>query len=396
MLMFSFKSVRMTGLDNLPKNTPVILICNHPVGFMEPLIITTRTPRQLYYLARGDFFKKPIFRWLLNQIHIYPIYRFRDGFADMRNNESAILTAMEFIKSGRSFLVFAEGSTALQRSIRPIQKGVSRIIYDILKENPDQPIALIPVGYNDNQMTKLGTHVTVNFGEAIFPHELFQSEPSKPRFLKQLTKEVEIRMYDMVPQLSEGKDEQLLNQLIGMHHSDDQSFALMKSYANKLNSASTEFKEELEGQVQASHTILNTKGISVDGVLHKNSLGSWLALMLGMIPFCIGQIFNFIPFYLARRTANRKVKKQEFTMVITMVLTAAYFTMWYVLWFFILKITGIPHVFWILTSMAILAVYGRHYVSLIHEKFHYFKAGSMRPGIKKSFSLINDQLKQFS
>lgn len=396
MLMFSFKSVRMVGMDNIPENTPVIFMCNHPVGFMEPLIITTRMNRQLYYLARGDFFRKPIFRWLLNQIHIYPIYRFRDGFSDMRNNESAILTAIEFIKTGKSFLIFAEGSTALQRSIRPIQKGVSRIIHDILTENPEQALAIIPVGYNDNNMTKLGTHVTVNFGDPIFPHELFETQPSKPRFLKELTKEVEQKMYDLVPQLSNAQDEKLLNQLIRTNHSDKQDFSLMKSYANKLNVASTAFKEELSKDVQTSYDVVHAQAVSTDGIYHKNSIGSWLALTLGFIPFLIGQIFNHIPFALARRTAKKKVNKPEFTMVMNMVLAAVFFTAWYILWFILLKVFLVPHVFWILAMMIILAVYGRHYVSLYQEKFHYFKARSIRKQIKNSFSLANDQLKQFS
>ena len=395
MLLFSFKSVRMNGLDNLPANTPVILMCNHPVGFMEPLIITTRTPRQLYYLARGDAFKKPLFRWLLNQIHIHPIYRFRDGFSDLRNNESAILTAMEFIKSGRSFLVFAEGSTALQRSIRPIQKGVSRIIHDILSENPEQPIVLIPVGYNDNEMTRLGSHVTVNFGKPIYPHDLFKSESSKPRFLKQLTKLVETSMYDLVPQVNNPEDEAVLNQLIGMHHSEKQDFTLMKEYANKVNAAPVTLKENLNAQLDTLMAKLKAAGSSVDGIYHKNTIGSWLTLVLGFIPFIIGQLFNYIPFTLGSKLAQKKVNKPEFTMVITMVFRSGLFALWYVLWFFLLTLLGVPSVFWILLILGFLAVFGRRYFLLAREKVHSQKVKHIRQEMKQAFSNIDNQLHQF-
>ena len=382
----------MNGLDHIPKNTPVILMCNHPVGFMEPLIITTRMSRQLYYLARGDAFKKPLFRWLLNQIHIHPIYRFRDGFSELRNNESAILTAMEFIKSGKSFLVFAEGSTALQRSIRPIQKGVSRIIHDILSENPEQPIALIPVGYNDNDMTKLGSHVTVNFGEAIFPHDLFKTEPSKPRFLKKLTKLVETKMYDLVPQVDDIEDELVLNQLIGMHHSKEQDFRLMKNYADKVNAAPTALKEKLNVQLSGLMTKLNDVGSSVDGLYHKDSIATWLTLVLGFIPFLIGHLFNYIPFTLGSHLASKKVNKSEFKMVITMVFRSALFALWYILWFFLLAIIGIPSVFWILFILGSLAVYSRRYFILALQKLQARKVKAIRKNMLEAFARVDQQL----
>ena len=72
-LKLAFRKIVVNGLERIPKDTPIIFTSNHPAAFMEPLVLATNLRRSLYYLARGDIFKKPIARWLLNQIHILPI-----------------------------------------------------------------------------------------------------------------------------------------------------------------------------------------------------------------------------------------------------------------------------------------------------------------------------------
>jgi len=381
---FSFKSIRINGKENLPKDIPIIFISNHPVGFMEPLVISTHLPMQLYYLARGDFFRKPLFRWLLTSIHIYPIYRFRDGFADMRNNESAIQTAIDFVKSGRNFLVFSEGSTKLQHSIRPIQKGVSRIIYDLLLQDPNQKVAIVPIGFNDTAMKHLGSHVIVNIGEPINPSSLFVNEPKKPRFLKALTKEIETRMYDLVPQLTDNEDEDLLTDIIDLNHKDERPFKLMKRYSQKINDLTTDKKSSLKSAVASLKALLKNNNSTASGLLHKNSIFSWLTLLLGFIPSFIGWLFNGIPFTLATIKAKQKVNKPEFYMVIKMVFKMIFFFAWYVLWYLVLKLIGVPHALLILILLIVLGVYYRHYVNLSKEKFIYLKGKSIRHEFKSS------------
>lgn len=389
---FSFKSIRINGKEKLPKDIPIIFISNHPVGFMEPLVISTHLPMQLYYLARGDFFRKPLFRWLLTSIHIYPIYRFRDGFADMRNNESAIQTAIDFVRSGRNFLVFSEGSTKLQHSVRPIQKGVSRIIYDLLLQHPDQKVAIVPIGFNDTEMMQLGSHVIVNIGDPINPKALFVTEPQKPRFLKALTKEMETSMYDLVPQLVDNSDEVLLTELIDLNHKDERPFKLMKSYSDKLNTLPIEDKDALKSKVLGLNSLLENHKSTASGLLHSNTIFSWLTLLLGFIPALVGWIFNGIPFALGTMQAKRKVNKPEFYMVIKMVFKMIFFFLWYVVWFVILKLLDVPHPLIVLVLLIVLAVYYRHYILLAKEKISYLKGASIKEEFKSEKANIESIL----
>ena len=77
-------------MDNVPKKGPVIFAVNHQNSFLDALLVTTTTPRNPYYLARGDVFGISWISYLLNFINIMPIYRSRDGIKNIRKNEAII------------------------------------------------------------------------------------------------------------------------------------------------------------------------------------------------------------------------------------------------------------------------------------------------------------------
>jgi 1-acyl-sn-glycerol-3-phosphate acyltransferase len=58
---------------------PLLIIANHPNSFLDALIIGSYYKRRVYFLARGDAFKKPIHRFLLESLNMIPVYRLREG-----------------------------------------------------------------------------------------------------------------------------------------------------------------------------------------------------------------------------------------------------------------------------------------------------------------------------
>ncbi|HXB10524.1 MAG TPA: 1-acyl-sn-glycerol-3-phosphate acyltransferase, partial [Bacteroidia bacterium] len=54
-----FEKVSIKGGENLPKKGPIIFACNHPSSFLDALTITYYYWPAIYYIARGDAFKKP-------------------------------------------------------------------------------------------------------------------------------------------------------------------------------------------------------------------------------------------------------------------------------------------------------------------------------------------------
>jgi 1-acyl-sn-glycerol-3-phosphate acyltransferase len=391
-LKFSFRKIELRGLEHLPKNTPVIFTSNHPVGFMEPLVLATHIPRSLNYLARGDFFKKPLFRWLLNQIHILPIYRFRDGFSDMRNNEQAMQNAIDLLKSGKSFLVFVEGSTKLQYSFRPIQKGVARIVHQMLEDDPEANIAVVPIGYSDSDMTRLGSNVFVNIAKPIYPHSLYKSATSKPIFLKQLTKKITESSHANVPQLDLIKDEALLQKLVSILPANEQTFNKIKSAADQINKTEETNKARLNDDIDAFKNKLGKVSSNTSALFQPLSIFRLITLVFGSIPALLGRLFHFLPMWIAKTYANNTIKKSEFYMVTVFVVRFVLVGLLYIILFVILKFLGVQHAFFILLAFALLGTYAIYYVKEAKTMMNHFRLGGRKESLRKEYFRITNQI----
>ena len=78
-LFFFTKNIKISGKENIPKKGAILFAVNHPNGLLDPLLVTTNTPRITHYLVRAAIFKKPIVKKFLATLNLMPIYRIRDG-----------------------------------------------------------------------------------------------------------------------------------------------------------------------------------------------------------------------------------------------------------------------------------------------------------------------------
>ena len=166
-IRFFYKKVHVVGLENVPKDGPLLIAMNHPAGFMEPIILAAVSPRPLHFLVRGDVFEMPLLRPLLLATHQIPIYRFRDGFAQMRNNLSQFDIITDLLKRNASILIYVEGSTEPVRRLRPLQKGMARIADAALKNNHQLPLSILPVGITFSNSTEAYSQVHLHIGKPL-------------------------------------------------------------------------------------------------------------------------------------------------------------------------------------------------------------------------------------
>src|SRR5690606_6953418 len=88
-----FRRIYLSGRQNIPTKGPLIFAVNHPTAFIEPCLLASFGPRVLSFMTRGDVFTTPWVQWLLQQVHLIPIYRFHDGFSALRQNEKSFAKA---------------------------------------------------------------------------------------------------------------------------------------------------------------------------------------------------------------------------------------------------------------------------------------------------------------
>lgn len=127
---------------------PLLIIANHPNSFLDALIIGSYYKSRVYFLARGDAFKKPIHRFILESLNMIPVYRLREGKEFLHLNDYAFSRSIELLSKGYAVLIFIEGICINSNELQPFKKGTARILEGIQKLNVHPKIHLAGIAFN--------------------------------------------------------------------------------------------------------------------------------------------------------------------------------------------------------------------------------------------------------
>jgi len=127
---------------------PLLIIANHPNSFLDALIIGSYYKRRVYFLARGDAFKKPIHRFLLESLNMIPVYRLREGKEFLHLNDYAFSRSIDLLSKGYAVLIFIEGICINSNELQPFKKGTARILEGIQKQNINPTIHIAGIAFN--------------------------------------------------------------------------------------------------------------------------------------------------------------------------------------------------------------------------------------------------------
>ena len=127
---------------------PLLIIANHPNSFLDALIIGSYYKRRVYFLARGDAFKKPIHRFFLESLNMIPVYRLREGKEFLHLNDYAFSRSIELLSKGYAVLIFIEGICINSNELQPFKKGTARILEGTQKLNVHPKIHLAGIAFN--------------------------------------------------------------------------------------------------------------------------------------------------------------------------------------------------------------------------------------------------------
>ena len=166
-MFFYFKNIEIHGVDNVPKNKAVLLLGNHQNALLDALLIGTKCGRSAYFLTRAAVFKKPFVSKLLKSLQMLPVYRIRDGWSSLSNNNAIFETCTKVLSKNEAVVIFPEGNHNLERRVRPLSKGFTRIVFDALETYPELDIQLVPVGLNFEDASQFPDSASLHFGKAI-------------------------------------------------------------------------------------------------------------------------------------------------------------------------------------------------------------------------------------
>lgn len=106
---------RMEVVDagRVPATGPVLIVSNH-VSLLDPPLVGGSAPRPLFFMAKEELFRIPLFGRLIRSLNARPVRR--DG-SDMR----ALKAALALLQEGRAILVFPEGTRGEEG--QPLREG---------------------------------------------------------------------------------------------------------------------------------------------------------------------------------------------------------------------------------------------------------------------------------
>ncbi|WP_341215960.1 lysophospholipid acyltransferase family protein [uncultured Wocania sp.] len=166
-MFFYFKKTKTYGIKNVSKSKPILLLSNHQNALLDALLIATKCGRFSYFLTRAAVFKKALVSKILNSLQMLPVYRVRDGWSNISNNNAIFETCTSLLNKNKAIVIFPEGSHNLKRTVRPLSKGFTRIVFDTLEKYPETDLQLIPVGLNFENAEKFPDSVSMYFGKSI-------------------------------------------------------------------------------------------------------------------------------------------------------------------------------------------------------------------------------------
>ncbi len=183
-----YRKVEVYGLENIPKDAPVIFAPNHQNALMDALIVLFSSPGDTVFLARADLFKKKLLAKLLNSLKILPVFRIRDGVEELGNNQEIFDITVGVLHRKHQLCIMPEGNHSSFRRLRALGKGIFRIAFKTQETMGNQPyVKIVPVGLDFSDFVKHYQTLHISYGKPIEVSEYWDTfVENGPRGMNQL------------------------------------------------------------------------------------------------------------------------------------------------------------------------------------------------------------------
>lgn len=394
-----FSKIFFDNKDVIKKGRPTILAINHPTAFIDPIFVASHIRPKTYTMLRGDVFNRPVIIWLLDQIGTIPIFRFRNGFSGMRQNQESFDRCYELLHNGACISILSEGSMKHEKRLRTIQKGTAKMALGVYETYGDDRIEIIPVGVNYSDANQFRSVLMASAGTPIRIADYVEIHRENPRkAILQITRQIQSQLAERVIHIEDPADDTWINQVLDIHRNNqlikvlptyvenstllDQELALV----HKMNKLPEKEKKQISRFVQDYFKLLNNKNLTDQGIAQPNhgSLFNSFLLVLGFIPFVWGWITNFIPFYTGKKIATEKASTIEF---FSSVRLGTYMGVYIIQYLIFLILAFILNSWWCWMLVIVTPVTG-YFAVLYGDKYSRWKAARAVP-VGERAALLN-------
>ncbi|TMW60665.1 hypothetical protein Poli38472_000707 [Pythium oligandrum] len=211
-----FRKISVYGINNLPREGPVILCPNHPNMFVDAILVITecvRLGRMPYVWVKGSLFANPVAGTILRMLGSVPVFRPPKAASSLEDNDSSMTPEQleaanrkmfektwDVLAAGNVMVLFPEGTSYTAPKMLKLRTGVVRVATGFVR-NHDQPIPIIPVGltyfnkdsFRSEVMLEFGTPYTLN-PEDVASDSFKEDEKAE---VKRMTEHLEEKMHEV-------------------------------------------------------------------------------------------------------------------------------------------------------------------------------------------------------
>lgn len=327
-----YKKAVFKGVENIPKDKPVMIAPNHQNAVMDALAVVFSQRFQVVFLARSDVFSNPTIAKILFFLKILPVYRIQDGKEKLALNELIFEKAVNVLENNRRVAIFPEAKHIDKRHLRILKKGVQRVAFAAEEKHDfNLGIEIVPTGIYYSNYWNFRSVLQVNYGKPIRVadfKEQYEQNPQKAmialrnemsdRIKEQMIDIHDLKNYESYEILREICDVPLMKQKGLKVFSQDEKFKADKEIIKKTEAIAEnkpERFEEIKNRTEQYSEFLKKHHLK-DYVLEKSSKSGniflrILLLILGLPVFVYGAVNNAIG-YLLPRLITSKLKDRQF------------------------------------------------------------------------------------
>jgi len=133
-LVHTFYRVDASGLERVPPEGPVILVCNH-VSYLDALVIGAKIRRPVRFVMHRYIFRIPVLRTIFRLAKAIPIVSAKK---DPEGLQFALDQVSRELSAGRVVAIFPEGMLTLDGEIGVFRSGIERMV-------EKNPVPVIPM-----------------------------------------------------------------------------------------------------------------------------------------------------------------------------------------------------------------------------------------------------------
>lgn len=303
-----FKKRTVVGnRDHLKEKRPTILVSNHPNTLLDPINVAVKSKMQVHFLANAGLFLTRIGNWFFNTLYCIPIARKEDKPNRFVDNNISFDRCDQFLESGGCLFIAPEGTSWMDRMMRPFKTGTARIAFSVAeKVDFDLDLVIQPVGVGYSAPDRFRSKVFMQIGEPIKVREFREDYEKNPyETVNKLTDQIEEQIRAMIIDTESEEEDLMIKRLEEMLQNrapaDDYGhFKRVKALIEHLRVAKANQPEEFAQLEKALATYFadleNTK--TADVGVASEGYQKWWKLIPGFPVFLFGVINNAIPSFL--------------------------------------------------------------------------------------------------